>query len=595
MIIGIDLGTTNSLVSVWKEDQVIQIPNSLGAFCTPSVVSIEDGEIIVGAIAKERLITNPENTVANFKQFMGTNKKFNMDTKEFNSVELSSFVIKQLKEDAERYLNEEVVEAIISVPAYFNNKQRSDTKLAGELAGLKVERIINEPTAAIVHHSLLDEKEKVVLVFDFGGGTLDVSVVDVFENIVDIISTSGDNHLGGNNFDEMLLEDFIIESGIDFEVKSESDKQIFLSQMRTLKEQLSNDKIMREFIFKDNTYYYEIDEEKFIYICAKIFDRINKVMLNALRKCDLNVNDIDEILMVGGSSKLNIVQKFIKHTFQKQPILYCDCEMSVAKGCAIIAGVKSRSTKLRDIVVSDVSAFSIGVGVTNHKDEKKPLFMEIIKKNETLPVAKKKTFYPIDYHQNKMKFEIFQGDEMYAKDNHKLGEISCFITRNLKGEKCAALRLSYDINGILVVEAIDSASGFKRRKVFLEEGAMLSEKAMQDKIKALTLLSNKKKISDEDKYIIAWGKRLYKETSEHGKRFISHVITEFEEFIKEEKESRIRIERKRITELFQQLEGNLLQFAWDCEEDIKGFVKKVKAQQEKDEGDSEDGNSGLLN
>lgn len=317
-VIGIDLGTTNSLGTVFRDKTVEMIPNRFGSFLTPSVVSVlEDGSVIVGEIAKERLITHPECTVSSFKKEMGSDRKIELKNRKFLPEELSSFVIRSIIEDAERYLGEKVEEAVISVPAYFHDRQRVATKRAGMLAGIKVQRIINEPSAAALASYYDTKEEQIFLVFDFGGGTLDVSVVECFDTMVEILSVSGDNHLGGDNFNEIIAENFLKEHNISEKVISSTEKAVLVKQAEICKQELtSHDEAKMRVMLKGTVYQSIYTNERLMEESSSILSKIKKVLSHALRDGNLHIRDINQVVMVGGSSKMPLIQSYIRHLFR---------------------------------------------------------------------------------------------------------------------------------------------------------------------------------------------------------------------------------------------------------------------------------------
>lgn len=322
-IIGIDLGTTNSLVSVFLDGNPVIIPNSLGENLTPSVVSVlENNEIVTGRIAKERQITHPHLTASSFKRYMGTNKVYNLGKYKFTPVELSSFVIKSLKADAEAYLGTTITEAVISVPAYFNDSQRRATKQAGELAGLKVERLINEPTAAAVAYGLYDNaEEKHLLVFDLGGGTFDVSVLEVFGNIMEVRAVSGNNYLGGDDFDQCIIDYFLKQTGIEKDNLDLKTLSHINKQAEACKKSLSKESVTQMSCFIGKTEHtVSLSNEKFESICYDLLAQIRQPLQRVLRDSALKLNEIDEIVLVGGSTKMHIIRSYVARLFGRFPL-----------------------------------------------------------------------------------------------------------------------------------------------------------------------------------------------------------------------------------------------------------------------------------
>lgn len=341
-IIGIDLGTTNSLACVCQDGRTVLIPNSLGEKLTPSAVSIdENGEICVGAVARERLVTHPEASAASFKRYMGTNKVFTLAGHSFTPQELSSFVLRQLKEDAERFLGEEVTEAVISVPAYFNDNQRYATREAGRLAGIQVERLVNEPSAAALAASRSSgEEEGSYLVFDFGGGTLDVSVVDYFANVIEIVAVSGDNRLGGDDFDEAIARSFCAHHQMDYDGLDPQRRAVLLGLSEKCKRELS-EQDEAELVWEAEEKRMPLNNLVLAGLGHGLFDRISQVIETVLRDSARSIEEIDEIVLVGGSSRMPVVSLYLQTLLKRKPDMVASPDEVVAMGPAFMPESKS--------------------------------------------------------------------------------------------------------------------------------------------------------------------------------------------------------------------------------------------------------------
>ena len=336
-IIGIDLGTTNSLVAVWEGGQAKIIPNVLKKNLTPSVISVdENNEILVGDVAKERLITHPECTVANFKRFMGAAKNFNLGDYTFTPEELYSFILKRLKEDAESYLGETVMEAVISVPAYFNDDQRKATKRAGELAGLKVERLISEPTAAAVAYGLHQEQDETqFLVFDLGGGTFDISILELFEGVMEVKSIAGDNFLGGEDFNKLILEYFIETNKLDLKELDRNEVAAIFKQAELCKKSLSDkEKATMTLRIDEKTFETELDRSKFERLVADLIIRLRHPVERALRDAEKHPSEIEAVILIGGSTRMPLVRNVVSKMFNKLPFSNINPDETVALGAS---------------------------------------------------------------------------------------------------------------------------------------------------------------------------------------------------------------------------------------------------------------------
>lgn len=391
VIIGIDLGTTNSLVSVYKDGKCAFIPNQFKDILTPSVVHIKDNIVTVGKIAKERLVTDPKHTVSAFKIHMGSTKTYEIDGRSYGPIDLSSMVIKQLVNDAKAYLNEEIDEIIMSVPAYFNDAKRLATKQAGELAGVKVERIINEPSAAALASRINQTDFETLLIFDFGGGTLDVSIVDCFDDVVEIIAVNGDNHLGGEDFNQLIEE--YMKKQYQIPELNAKDQAILRHQIEIIKKELATQLEVTKTIFLDKKQYdLYLSRDILLNISENILFKIKSIIGNALKDANMTVMNIDRLIMVGGSSRLVVVQEYLEYLFHKKPEISDEVDYLVGKGCGYVAGIKARNIDIKDKVLTDICPFSLGVDIYNQG--KPELFSIIIERNATLPCSKKGFIQP---------------------------------------------------------------------------------------------------------------------------------------------------------------------------------------------------------
>lgn len=572
MIIGIDLGTSNSLACCYKDEKCILIPNRFQEYLTPSAVSVmEDGRLEIGKIAKQRRISHPDVTITDFKRDMGTDKTYTLAQQTFTPVELSSFVIKSLVEDAQRFLNEDIDEAIISVPAYFDDTKRNATKLAGELAGIKVERIINEPSAAALYEHMIDHEDKTYMIFDFGGGTLDISIVDAFDNIIEIIAVSGDNHLGGNDFDEALLNYFLLEHDLFGKLDAHS-LSIAKKQAELCKIALSTQtETSFQLHVHEQVYTSTITREKLISICAKLFQRISKPMQSALSDGNYTIQDIDEIIMVGGSSKMHVVQDFVKQLMHKQPIVSNDCDTYIALGCGISAGIKMRKDDIKDVILTDICPFSLGIDVLNHDpNDCRSLFSTIISRNTTLPTNCTQTYYTAHDSQKKIQCNIYQGESLYCDENLFLGSLEIDIPPRPQGEIFIYVTFRYDINGILDIEVHVPATNETYHKVMINEHCHLSEQEKAEKLEALKHLNFHESTDTEISELIAKGESLYYQCTDDKRPSIMHAVN----YLKSVKNSKHIIDQKKavknIQGFFQELESQMYQDIFG--EDLKRFL-----------------------
>lgn len=453
-VLGVDLGTTNSLAVVYKEGKPVLVPNAYGEYVTPSAISILDGKIVVGKLAKERLITHPECSASLFKRNMGTDVTYKLDKKEYDSATLSSFIVKQLIEDAQNYLHESIDEVVISVPAYFNARQRQDTKRIGELLGIKVERLINEPSAAAIACHMDDEYETFV-VFDFGGGTLDVSVVDCFENVISINAISGNNHLGGTDFDRAMAEYFCLKNGLDYNILDSSFQQSILRACEQAKIKLSTQNVVEiSLVHLNKNYNCVFDENVLFSITHSLLESCKNVIGKAVKDSGFSASELDSLILVGGSSKMPVLQHYLSDALNIPILKEENMDSLVALGLGKYIGIKQRDENIKDVVVTDICPFSLSTSTYNEQNPDLELSTVLIPKNSVLPTSKKMTLRTVHKGQTKVNISVFQGQAMYAKENLFLGQAFIHVPRNMHDYESFDLIYSYDINSMLYVEAV---------------------------------------------------------------------------------------------------------------------------------------------
>lgn len=471
-IVGIDLGTTNSLVAYWKKDKVCLVPDSLGNTLFPSVVSFMEGNrVCVGRMSKEQLEERPEWTFASFKRNMGTDYAYKTPIRSYTAMELSAYVLSELKTVAENYLQEEIEEAIISVPAYFNDKQRSDTKKAAQIAGLKVERLINEPSAAALYYQLnCEEKDKNIIVFDFGGGTLDLSYVECFDNVIEIVAVAGDNKLGGDDIDKAILDYICRQKGIVADELPKKDLAILKAEIEAKKKNIcENSEIEIAGVI--------VSEQTLFKVCIPLFEKIKKLFLRLLQDAEISIADIDDLIMVGGSSKLPVVKRFLQELLGKEPVVLGETDKVVAMGLGAYAGIRERNEAVRDYVMTDVCPYTLGVESYSSAKAEKGHMTPMIERNSTLPCKKVGRFWTLHNQQTVITMQIYQGEKYFAKENLKLGEVTIEVERKPAGEEWVDVSFTYDINGILCVSVTNSK---KDTKQIILANQVLSE---EEKIK----------------------------------------------------------------------------------------------------------------
>lgn len=554
-IIGIDLGTTNSLVSVWKGGQIQLVPNSFGEYLTPSVVSFgENGEVFVGKIAKEMLITRPDRTFCEFKRDMGTDYLYRVGKKAYRAEELSAFVLRRLKEDAEKFLGETVTEAVISVPAYFNDDKRCATKNAGRLAGLQVERLINEPSAVALKHHKQTENAENFIIFDFGGGTLDVSLVEAFENMVEIQAVAGDNYLGGKDFNEIIAENFYQENGITQVLLPKEEQGIILKEAEELKKELTGKNAASRIVrIRDTEYTMQMTNQKLIHISAELFKRMTQPLKKVINDGELDLEDLDKIILVGGSSKMPIIKQYIKSLFNVEVVLDENPDESVALGVGMAAAIKERTGDIKDMILADICPFSLGTELYDGT------FSPVIERNETLPCSRTRYYVTVKNNQTELEFPIYQGENLMAKDNLLLGNMKVTgLPKAPKGTVGASVTFMYDINGILDIKIVSANQTV--HKVIMNKKMGLSEKELEQRLEELHKMTLHPLEKEENRLLIEKAERLYQESGLRNKEIIKELLKNFKETVSKGRGRAVREEYVRFAAFLEGIERNQFDF-----------------------------------
>lgn len=553
MIVGIDLGTTNSLVAYYTDEGPKVIPNRLGENLTPSVVSIDDdGTVYVGKTAQERLRLYPESSAAVFKRNMGTQKVYKLGKKEFTAEELSSLVIRSLKEDAEVFLGEEVTEAVISVPAYFNDMRRKATKRAGELAGLKVERIINEPTAAAIAHGLYNEtKRSKNLVFDLGGGTFDISILDYFDPILEVRGVAGDNYLGGEDFTEKLEEIFLTKnSDIDKETLSEREKALLWKACDEAKKAISdNDKVDIKVVIKEKEYTAEVTFSEYDRALEELYDRIRIPLKKALSDAKIAISDIDKVVLVGGATKYTGIRSFVIKTFHKFPDTSINPDEAVALGAAIEGGMKERVKSIKEVILTDVCPFTLGTEVVVDTElgfKESGVFCPILERNTVIPASRTKTFYTSRDNQDAIDIRVLQGESRIADNNLELGILSLSVPKAKAGVESVEVTYTYDINSILEVEVKVNSTGVKKRQIIKGQYIEMTDEEIDARFKELAYLKVLPRDWEENKLIMLKSERIYAELLGQDREFVGMSIDKFRAALDSQDRDKIEEERKKL-------------------------------------------------
>jgi molecular chaperone HscC len=558
MIVGIDLGTTNSLVAYFAEDGPRIIPNRLGKNLTPSVVSVdEEGNVYVGETAKERMSLYPESVAQTFKRNMGTERIYNLSGHTFKPEELSSIVLRALKEDAEAFLNEEVTEAVISVPAYFDDKRRKATKRAGELAGLKVERMISEPTAAAVAYGLYDkEQDTRFLVFDLGGGTFDVSVLELYHNILEVRAVAGDNYLGGEDFTQEMAKIFLHKNDIQLSMLSAKEQVRLMRAAEKAKRAISDeDYVTMSFLYKDEMIKMDITAKEYEEACEELLMKIREPVKKSLSDAGLKLSDIDEVLLIGGATKLSIVRDFLIRLFRKFPDTRLNPDETVALGAAVQAAMKERREEVKEVILTDVCSFTLGTEVVVEYEAGKyedGRFCPIIERNTVIPASHTERLYTIKDNQTMVRVRVLQGESRFARNNLFLGELEIEVPPGPKGSESVDVTYTYDINSLLEVEVKVVSTGLSKKLIIRGQENQMSDEEIRKRMEELSYLKVQPRDYEENRLVILRAERMYEESLGQRRQKLDHCLTAFEAALKKGDHDEIRETRESLNELLEE-------------------------------------------
>lgn len=560
-IIGIDLGTTNSLACVWREGELVIIPNQLGERLTPSVISEDsDGTIWVGGVAKEKRLTNPQRSIGSFKRFMGTDWTFCLGGRGYSAQELSAMVLKQLKSDAEEFLEEPVAEAVISVPAYFNDEQRYATREAGLLAGLKVERLVNEPSAAaLACRNQENRGDEIFLVVDFGGGTLDVSVVECFEQVIEITSVSGDNHLGGDDFDRKIADHFCKEHQMIFDALTLKEQVLLLKKAETLKRQITDKSAgMMEWESPKGSLGMIMTGEQLVVACASLLKRMETVIWKALRDSGTAICDVNRIIMVGGTCRMPVIRWYVEHVLGKEPVFVGNPDEIVALGAGVYGGIKARKEDIKDVILTDICPFSLGVGIVDPNNSQDKLMSPLIERNSILPVSKMGVYYPVTTEQTIIEFNVYQGESIHCSENLELGKLTVPIPgfKGSQEERRVTISFTYDINGILVVET-EGTDGRRLKKLIVNSRLRMDEQELQRRIEMLGEVKRNSRDDERNQLLISRAERLYQECLGRDREVIGENLRWYASVVQGDSQAGIRAAGKKMEQVLDFYEEKL--------------------------------------
>lgn len=558
MIVGIDLGTTNSLIAYFTEDGPKIIPNRLGKSLTPSVVSVdEEGNVYVGETARERMSLYPDSVATTFKRSMGTERDYSLSGRRFKPEELSSMVLRALKEDAEAYLGEEVTEAVISVPAYFDDNRRKATKRAGELAGLTVERMISEPTAAAVAYGLYDKtKDTRFLVFDLGGGTFDVSILELYHNILEVRAVAGDNYLGGEDFTEVMAKLFLQKSGILMQNLSEKEQVRLYKQAEKAKIAIGDEsQVTMSFLCGEETKEEQITYKEYEEACEELLMKIREPVKKSLADAGLRLGDIDEVLLIGGATRLSIVRDFLIRLFRKFPDTKLNPDETVALGAAVQAAMKERREEVKEVILTDVCSFTLGTEVVVEYEEGKfedGRFCPIIERNTVIPASHTERLYTVRDNQDKVRVRVLQGESRFARNNLYLGELSIDVPKAPKGQESVDVTYTYDINSLLEVEVKVVSTGITRKMIIKGQDNQMTEEEIAKRMEELAYLKIQPRDYEENRLVLLRAERMYEEALGDRRKRLDEYITAFEAALKRGDHDEIMDARRELNDLLEE-------------------------------------------
>jgi molecular chaperone HscC len=564
-IVGIDLGTTNSLVSAWIEGKVQPIANALGSTLTPSAVSLmDDGTVLVGAAARERLITHPGQSASLFKRAMGTEQVFWLGKRAFRAEELSALVLKSLKADAEARLGETVDRAVISVPAYFNEIQRKATKAAAHMAGLKVDRLINEPTAAAIAYGIEKiQSEGMFLVLDLGGGTFDVSILELFERTLEVHASSGDTRLGGEDFRWRLAQAFLKENRLHWDDLTPPERAILMHAAEASKMELSRDRTsLMECRLGGQDLAWPVTREHFENLCEDLLSRLRRPVERALSDAKLAPEKIDQVLLVGGATRMPMVGQMAERLLGRAPLIDLDPDRVVAVGAGVQAMLMTCEAAFEDVVMTDVCPWSLGVEVMSSRIEADPDasgdFSPIIERNTTVPVSRCEIYSPVHPKQKAVELKIYQGESRRVENNILLGKLDIqFLPDPDLRHNTIEVRFTYDVNGLLEVEATHVRSSRKWHLVIEKNPGTLTPEQIQQRLEALAPLKLHPRNRQEYRHLLAVAERLYEDSLGEKRELLGHAMRAFEAVLSEQDTQACEESAERLR--------NLLRDVWDVE------------------------------
>ncbi len=559
MLVGIDLGTTHSLIGAFIDGAPRLFPTPHGGLLTPSVVAIDDaGTLLVGEAARERWRAGTGGAVAEFKRWMGSEKTVRLGDRAFRAEELSALVIRSLVDDAEAATGVRPTEAVISVPAYFSDAQRKATRTAGELAGLKVERLINEPTAAALAYGLQQKlDEATVLVLDLGGGTFDVSLLELFDGVVQVHASAGDNYLGGSDFTRAIELAFCAEHGLALERLPAALRPRLSSLAERMKHALSSGVQRFELEVEGATRAFSLDEGDFELLCEPLVQRLRAPVERALRDAGRSPRDISEVILVGGASRMPLVARMASRMLGKLPLRHVQPDEAIALGACVAAGLKARDVALEEVVLTDVSPYTLGIEVSMDGPGGRMTnghFAPLIERNSTVPVSRGEVFHPVMDHQQELDLRVFQGEHPRTASNIALGSLKIPLPGLPRSESGVEVRFTYDINGVLQVEATVLATRTRHELIVQRAGQLIPEAELRQRFEALAALKVHPRDQQANQAVLARAERLYAESLGEHRHQLQGMLAQFAAVLEGQDQARIAEHREAFARALDQFE-----------------------------------------
>jgi molecular chaperone HscC len=553
VIFGIDLGTTNSLIAWLKDGVPTTIANVHGSVLTPSVVSVDaDGSLLVGATARERLVTHPKRSAGSFKRLMGTEQKVTLAGVHYRPEDLSALVLRALKADAEQATGETVHEVIISVPAYFNDQQRKATRLAGELAGLKVVRLVNEPTAAALFHGIHErDADATFLIIDLGGGTFDVSILERFSGVMEVRATGGDSFLGGDDFTEAMLQLLARKAGVNEKALAEPARQGALRfAAESAKRALAAGTPCEVDLQGLGLGTIALTQAEFEKACEPLLERLRAPIERALRDARLRVADLDEIALVGGASRMPMVRRLVSQLFGRLPARHLDPDQTIALGVAVCAGLTSRDEAFEEMVLTDVCPHTLGTRVSESDgrgDHVGDVFLPIIERNTVVPASRVVSLQTVADNQAVLSVNIFQGESRHCSQNIELGSVELQIPPKKAGEVKVDVRYTYDVNGILDVDIAVVGHGIERNVVIRKLAGDVSDAEIARRRAELAALKVHPRDQDQNRLVLERANRLYEQLLGDEREQVGRWLGQFESALGRQDAKEIAESRKQFS------------------------------------------------